>query len=129
MTNEGLSGTLRDNIAAPVERERELAMTRFARSMAFVWLHIAVYGIFLSTFVLIGQNRMAVLADRSADLDLHISLLTEHELTPMAGLIDGMAQRLGVPVGRGVFAEVEQDVQAVEVLEAIDENRRSEDTL
>ncbi len=36
-------------------------------------------GDFLSTFVLISQNRMAAAADKRADLDLHISLLAEHE--------------------------------------------------
>jgi uncharacterized membrane protein len=35
----------------------------------------SVEAIFLSTFVLITQNRMAVLADKRADLDLQISLL------------------------------------------------------
>jgi uncharacterized membrane protein len=43
----------------------------------------SVEAIFLSTFVLISQNRMAAAADKRADLDLHISLLTEHELTKL----------------------------------------------
>src|SRR3954464_8654795 len=46
----------------------------------------SVEAIFLSTFVLITQNRMAAAADKRADLDLQISLLTEHELTKMATL-------------------------------------------
>src|SRR3712207_8814062 len=41
----------------------------------------SVEAIFLSTFVLISQNRMAALADKRADLDLQVSLLSEHEIT------------------------------------------------
>lgn len=169
MPSEGLSGTLRDNIAALADREREertraplsdrLAsrITGFTGSMTFVWIHAALFGgwiaanlgwipgvapfdptfvalamiasveaIFLSTFVLISQNRMAELADRRADLDLHISLLTEHELTRMAELLDRIAQRLEVSVDRHEFSEIEKDVEAVDVLQAIDEHRKEE---
>ena len=35
----------------------------------------SVEAIFLSTFVLITQNRMAAMADKRADLDLQVSLL------------------------------------------------------
>ena len=41
----------------------------------------SVEAIFLSTFVLISQNRMAAAADKRADLDLQVSLLAEHEIT------------------------------------------------
>ena len=37
--------------------------------------------IFLSTFVLISQNRLGEETERRAGLDLHIGLLTEHQLT------------------------------------------------
>src|SRR5947209_19409432 len=47
----------------------------------------SVEAIFLSTFILITQNRMAAAADSRADLDLQISLLTEYELTKMATLL------------------------------------------
>ncbi len=66
---------------------------------------------------------MAALADRRADLDLHISLLTEHELTKLVGLVDRMAERLEVSVDRGELSEIERDVEAVEVLEAIDRHK------
>ena len=44
----------------------------------------SVEAIFLSTFVLISQNRMQAAADKRADLDLQISLLAEHEVTKLA---------------------------------------------
>ena len=49
----------------------------------------SVEAIFLSTFVLISQNRMAAAADKRADLDLQISLLAEHEVTSLVTLLSG----------------------------------------
>lgn len=128
-------------------------ITAFTGSMTFVWVHVAIVAIwialnlgvlpgprfdpsfvilasaasveaiFLSTFVLISQNRMAALADRRADLDLHISLLTEHELTRLAELLHRVAERLAVPVDRAELSEIEQDVVAGEVLDEIDQHK------
>ena len=56
----------------------------------------SVEAIFLSTFILITQNRMQKLADRRAELDLQISLLSEHEMTEAIKLIDAIARKLGV---------------------------------
>src|SRR5690242_9177302 len=71
----------------------------------------SVEAIFLSTFVLISQNRMAAVADQRADLDLQISLLTEHELTKLATLMSDMAHKMGVktPVEREM-EEIKRDV-------------------
>jgi hypothetical protein len=41
----------------------------------------SVEAIFLSTFILIRQNRMAEADRKRADLDLQVSLLAEHEIT------------------------------------------------
>src|SRR4051794_38227948 len=56
----------------------------------------SVEAIFLSTFVLISQNRMAAAADKRADLDLQISLLAEHEVTKVATIVASIADRVGV---------------------------------
>jgi uncharacterized membrane protein len=56
----------------------------------------SVEAIFLSTFVLISQNRMAAAADQRANLDLQISLLAEHEVTRLVTLVSGIADRMGV---------------------------------
>jgi uncharacterized membrane protein len=42
---------------------------------------VSLEAIFLVTFVLISQNRLSAEAEYRADLDLHIRLLIEHELT------------------------------------------------
>src|SRR5215208_5855239 len=59
----------------------------------------SVEAIFLSTFVLISQNRMAAAADKRADLDLQISLLAEHEITRLVQLVSAMAARMGIREG------------------------------
>jgi uncharacterized membrane protein len=90
----------------------------------FVMLAMAasVEAIFLSTFVLISQNRMAALADRRADLDLQVNLLAEHEITRVVELVDGIARHLGMP-GHGDprLDELKKDVRPEAVLEAIEQ--------
>jgi uncharacterized membrane protein len=81
----------------------------------------SVEAIFLSTFVLISQNRMAALADKRADLDLQINLLAEHEVTRLIGLVDRIAARVGVAPRRPHdLDELKQDVQPERVLEEIE---------
>ncbi|RVA81702.1 DUF1003 domain-containing protein [Mesorhizobium sp. M7A.F.Ca.US.006.04.2.1] len=56
----------------------------------------SVEAIFLSTFVLINQNRMAEHSERRAELDLQISLLNEHETTRLIEMVAALAVRLNV---------------------------------
>ena len=81
----------------------------------------SVEAIFLSTFVLISQNRMMAAADQRADLDLQISLLTEHEVTNLIRMVRQIAERVGVPVARSEVAELERNVAPEAVLDAIEE--------
>lgn len=166
----GMASTLHANIEALAERRRQERadasaadrvadrISRFAGSMAFVYIHLALYGgwiaanlgavpgikpwdesfvalamiasveaIFLSTFILISQNRMAAAADKRADLDLHITLLTEHELTKLAQVVDRIAARLEVSAAADAeFQETKRTVEPVIVLDAI-ERAESED--
>jgi uncharacterized membrane protein len=81
----------------------------------------SVEAIFLSTFVLISQNRMAAAADKRADLDLQISLLAEHEITKLTMLVSDIALKLGV--GSGLDRDVEeikQDIAPDAVLDKLD---------
>jgi uncharacterized membrane protein len=80
----------------------------------------SVEAIFLSTFVLISQNRMMRAADRRADLDLHINLLAEHELTKIGELLARMADRLDVRDTGEDYDEIRQIVRPHTVLDAID---------
>src|SRR5919206_2504998 len=77
----------------------------------------SVEAIFLSTFVLISQNRMQAAADKRADLDLQISLLAEHEITKLAALVAAIASHVGVETEvDGEFDEITQDVAPEAVL-------------
>ncbi|MBF7013827.1 DUF1003 domain-containing protein [Novosphingobium resinovorum] len=168
-SNQEMAATLRENIARLTARQRDEArqgprservagrITAFTGSMAFVALHVVVFGlwiainlgavpviarfdpsfvmlamvasveaIFLSTFVLISQNRMAAAADRRADLDLHVNLLAEHELTRLAGLVQRIAEKLDITVDDSQFEEIRKDIQPTQVLDALDERRREE---
>ncbi|MFN3649254.1 MAG: DUF1003 domain-containing protein [Armatimonadota bacterium] len=82
----------------------------------------SVEAIFLSTFVLISQNRMSVMAERRAELDLHISLLAEHEVTRLIQMVDTLSQRLGAGChGDPETEELKQDVAPEAVLHEIEE--------
>lgn len=82
----------------------------------------SVEAIFISTFVLIAQNRAAEEADRLADLDLQINLLAEHEITRLLSLTASIAERLGIEESRSPdLVELEQVVVPEKVLERIEE--------
>jgi uncharacterized membrane protein len=127
------------------------AISRFTGSMRFVYLHLVLFGlwiavnlgltpvprfdpsfvilamvasveaIFLSTFVLITQNRMAAIGDKRADLDLQISLLAEHEVTRVITMLVEVSERLGIEVKQDPeLAELAQDVVPERVLDSLD---------
>lgn len=163
---DGLAPALVRNIRALQERrnaaEREASLqdrvaetiTRFTGSMAFVALHVVLFGfwtlvntgllpilpkwdesfvilgtsasveaIFLSTFVLISQNRMAAAADKRADLDLHIGLLAEHEVTKLVAMVSAITDRMGIETRADPeVGELSQDVAPDAVLDEIERN-------
>lgn len=144
---------LREEQEASIQDRLAGEVTRFTGSMAFVYLHLALFGfwiianlgwvpavpvwdpsfvilamwasveaIFLSTFVLIAQNRMSAAADRRADLDLQISLLSEHEITKLAALLEAVARRLDVPIdAQAELQEVKRDIAPEAVLDEIEQ--------
>jgi uncharacterized membrane protein len=88
----------------------------------------SVEAIFLSTFVLISQNRMAALAEKRAELDLQISLLAEHEVTKVVAMVAAIADHLNIPhEAAGEIEELKRNVAPEAVLDAIDltEKQRS----
>jgi uncharacterized membrane protein len=145
-----------EDAAATFQERVAAAITGFTGSMRFVYLHLALFGlwiianlglipgvpqfdpsfvvlamvasveaIFLSTFVLISQNRMAAAADKRADLDLQINLLSEHEVTKLVALVSAMAEKLGVETEADVeVEELKEDVAPEVVLDEIEEQRQ-----
>ena len=57
---------------------------------------VSLEAIFLSTFVLISQNRLSEEADRRADLDLHIGLLNETEMTYALKMLRAIQKKLDI---------------------------------
>jgi uncharacterized membrane protein len=127
------------------------AITTFAGSMAFVYIHFvfvtlwvlvnlgwvpavprfdptfvilatfaSVEAIFLSTFVLISQNRAAEAVERRSELDLQTNLLSEHEITRLLSLTLQIARRLGIEdASDPSYSELEQHVAPEKVLDQI----------
>ncbi|MBB5710575.1 DUF1003 domain-containing protein [Sphingomonas xinjiangensis] len=90
-------------------------------SFVVLAMEASVEAIFLSTFVLISQNRMMSAADRRADLDLQINLLTEHEVTKLAGMVRAIAEKLDVAQAQDhEVREIERDVAPEAVLDVMD---------
>jgi uncharacterized membrane protein len=82
---------------------------------------VSLEAIFLSTFVLITQNRQAQIADRRADLDIQVDLLAEHEITRVLQLSEAIAKRLGIKTENAAeLRELERDVDPEEILQEID---------
>ena len=106
----------------------------FCGSMTFVWVHVVWFGlwilantffglsfdpfpftfltlvvsleaIFLSTFILINQNRETAISDRRNHLDLQVNLLAEQENTRMLFFLERIAERVGVKIDEDLFCE------------------------
>ena len=100
----------------------------FDPSFVVLAMVASVEAIFLSTFVLISQNRMMAAADKRADLDLHVSLLAEHELTKLVELVTALAERAGVRADADPeIEEVKKDVAPEAVLDEIEAKQASDD--
>jgi uncharacterized membrane protein len=130
------------------------AITDFTGSMAFVYLHLALFGgwiivntglvpglpafdpfpfvmlamiasveaIFLSTFVLISQNRMARVSSQRDELDVQISLLSEREITRLVAMVEALLahHRVPLPAAREEIEELKEDVRPERVLAEIE---------
>ncbi|HXC50973.1 MAG TPA: DUF1003 domain-containing protein [Candidatus Limnocylindrales bacterium] len=163
----GTAGVLERNVEAILshreqfERSRSRqervadSITHFAGSMAFVYLHIVIFGIwialdlgwfpiapldptfvtialaasieaiFLSTFVLISQNRMAALADKRADLGLQVSLLAEHEITRLVELVTEIGKKMHIDASHDPeLSELSQTIAPEKVLDTMEQTER-----
>jgi uncharacterized membrane protein len=83
----------------------------------FILLSVMVSceAIFLSTFVLMKQNRMSKREDLRAHLDLQINLLSEREMTLVLQLLQRISTRLGVRLSGEEIDELSEET-SVEAL-------------
>lgn len=92
-------------------------------------LIVSLEAIFLSTFVLISQNHAGALAEKRAELDLQINLLSEHEITQLLVLMDAIADHLGVEFSKKPeVEELKEDVPAEDVLDRIEARESTPET-
>lgn len=97
---------------------------KWDESFVILAMAASVEAIFLSTFVLITQNRMAEQADKRADLDLQISLMAEHEVTKVANLVSAIAHKLDIDLSEDQELEaIRQDIAPEAVLDEIEGQR------
>jgi len=80
----------------------------------FLVLMVSLEAIFLTSIVLMTQNRMTRQADKRAHLDLQVNLLAEQELTAILQMLQALCQRAGVEVTIR-DARVEQLVQQTDI--------------
>ncbi|WP_395516127.1 DUF1003 domain-containing protein [Pseudorhizobium flavum] len=91
-------------------------------SLVVLAMAASVEAIFISTFVLISQNRMAAEDDKRADLSLQIALLNEHETTRLVTMVSAIAGKLGVDpqVAPEELEEMQRNLPPDVVLEEIE---------
>jgi len=125
-------------------------ITRFCGSTTFVWVHVVWFtawilgntvfsgkpidpypfsfltlvvsleAIFLSTFIMISENRQGRLDERRSHLDLQINLLAEQENTKMLALLQAMAKQMGIPEQDPDVEVLEQATRPEKLVEQID---------
>lgn len=92
-------------------------------SLVVLAMVASVEAIFLSTFVLINQNRMAAADAERAELDLQINLLNEHETTKLITLVDAIAHQMGVKtMADDEVEELKRDVSPETVLDRLEQS-------
>ena len=77
-------------------------------------LLVSLEAIFLTSVVLMTQNRMTRQADKRAHLDLQVNLLAEQELTAILQMLHALCQKAGTGV-RVSDARVEQLLKETDV--------------
>jgi uncharacterized membrane protein len=81
---------------------------------------VSLEAIFLSTFVLISQNRLGEDAENRADLNLQIALLTENEVTRVLQMLDAIQDKMGIENDQDkTLLDLEKDIRPEDVLAEI----------
>lgn len=135
------------------------SISRFCGSMAFVWVHVVFFtvwivwntalplpqldpypfsfltlvvsleAIFLSTFIMISENRQEHVNARRNQLDLQINLLAEQENTKLLSLLEKIALKLEVDPSEDPDVEVLEEAtrpeQLMKQIEKVDEELAS----
>lgn len=83
-------------------------------------LIVSLEAIFLSTFILISQNRQQKIADSRNQLDLQINLLAEQESSEVIVMLAKVLDHLGIDMPSGNSGALQKDTDAVKLAESIE---------
>jgi uncharacterized membrane protein len=85
-------------------------------------ISISIESIFLTGIVLVNQRRMTILSERTADLDLQMSLLAEHEITRLVEMVEVLSRKLGISaIQPGELKDIKTSVSPENVLRHIEQ--------
>ncbi len=85
-------------------------------------LVLAMETIFLSTFILISQNRQKLIADKRNHLDLQINLLAEQEASQMLTMLQQIMQRMGMNADDAEIDALRKAADPEQMIEQIEES-------
>jgi uncharacterized membrane protein len=92
----------------------------------FLTMVVSLEAIFLSTLVMISQNRSAAASDERADLDLQIDMLGEYEITKILQVITAIGRKLEVEGCEDAeLLQLEKTVMPAEVLKEMAARKRA----
>lgn len=101
-------------------------LPRFDPTFVILAMAASVEAIFLSTFILITQNRMSLQAAKRADLDLQVSLLAEHEITRLITMVQEIGERMGIASATDPeLQELSKDVAPEQVLDTMEKHEKT----
>ena len=80
---------------------------------------VSLEAIVLSSLVLAAQNRAQRLAEQHADLDLHVNLLAEHEITRILTRVDAIAEKLAIHLPDDGGHALKQDLAPSKILQTL----------
>lgn len=75
---------------------------------------VSLEAIFLSIFVLISQNRQSKIADLRAEIDMHVNMVAEEEITKVMQMVYGLY--------KGLKVNIANDPQLEEMMKPLDRN-------
>jgi uncharacterized membrane protein len=91
-------------------------------------LVLSVEAIFLAIFILISQNRAALVSEKRSHLDLQLNLLSEQENTKMLQMLEQIGNAVGAEISGGTDVKVLDQVTQPEALsEQIDQAAKAGD--
>jgi uncharacterized membrane protein len=95
----------------------------------FLTLVVSLEAIFLSSFILISQNRASRVSERRNQLDLQINLLTEQENTKMLQMLQRISHAVGVTDETDPSLDVlEQATRPEKLAEQIDRAAKADES-